>query len=229
MRGAVRPITERETAGKWGKLLPQLGVSKVGLYEKESSAFNDNYLHTLVSDFDYVDQQGRPIDMVFDLSYVTYLGFGVRPIGLLFRDAGVAKDFRIVDFGIKKLAFYVSQQFEEQLSEFRYGMPIILLEGVLDVESFAHLIEYPYVMGYLTSYVPAILAAFIASMTNRIGILNDNDQSGRENVHRSVDNFKMFEVVPAVHQTALKDFGDVYSLRDDLDVARAKAFMAQFC
>lgn len=227
MRGSVLSITERETAGKWSRCLPSMGVTKVGLYDKSSLDKRPDFLSGLISSFDYVYDDGRSREVPFDLSYVTYLGFGVHPIGLLFRDAGPAKDFRIADFGVKKLAFYVSQRFEERIQDFRYGMPIVMAEGLLDVEAFAYMVGYPFVVGYLTSYVPAILAAVMASLTDNILLVPDNDESGKDNVHRSVENFNIFGTNVQSHVPVRKDFGDVFAFGDTLDVARAKAVLRQ--
>lgn len=198
---------------KWVRHLAEMGVTKFGAVDHTGSA--DDSLSKLLNS---APSQFAP----FTYTLVSYLGFFERPLGLLFRSME-DKDFRIEDFGINKLLYYVTQSFELHKDKFKYGYPIVLLEGSLDAECFSYLTGYPYAMGYLKSYVNAWTAAFLSSMTNKFLLVPDNDQAGRETSERTLDNFKYYRVKVEVLKTAHKDFDDVYKYKDELEPKKALA------
>ncbi len=154
-----------------------------------------------------------------------HLGFAVRPRGYLFRQLE-PKMFFADDDGVQ--AFYVSQSFDAHVAEFRRTDPVIMLEGVLDVEVFSEITGYPYVMGYLTSSVPHNLAMMMAMLANRVILVPDNDAGGKknwakDNLPHSVSFLKRFGVKPDVLQfEEFKDFGDVWKQKEMHSLIRAK-------
>jgi hypothetical protein len=114
------------------------------------------------------------------------------------------------------LGFYASQKFEEQAEDFHFGCPIVLLEGVKDVESFSYLIGYPFVIGYLTSAVSPKLGLFLSSLTNKFLLVPDNDEVGKKCVYQSKKNLQRIHTQVKVFETKEKDFGDIFFSEDDV-------------
>ena len=216
MIGRAMPLSQVHMNHRWINYLKSMGVSKVGAYVPEGT--DTDFLSQLITGADY----GLPKSFVYCL--VTYLGFGVRPHGLVFRNLE-DKDFRIADFGMRKIMFYVSQRFDENIIAFKYGYPIVLVEGVLDTEAFAALTGYPFVVAYLTSFVNPFTAAFFSTLTNKIMLVPDQDKSAQDNVGKTLDHFKMFGTKVEVFKTSQKDFGDLYTYRDTLESARAESML----
>jgi hypothetical protein len=155
----------------------------------------------------------------------THLGFEVKKQGYLFRQLE-PKAFIVQDDGVP--AFYVSQAFDDNVGKFRRGDPIIMLEGVLDVEVFSEVSGYPYVMGYLTSSVPHNLAMMMALLTDRVILIPDNDAGakknwGAANLPHSIAFLKKFGLTADVLQFEdFKDFGEAWPMKDLHHMVRAR-------
>lgn len=212
MIGAVQSLKLETVEDRWVRYLRALEVEKVGVYRQSRIASTPNPLYSIL------DQ--CIADPPFEEALVTYLGFQDHPTGLLFRKLQ-AKEFKFVPLKTRKLSYYVAQDFEVHAHRFSYGLPIVLVEGVLDAESFAKTVQYPYVMAYLTSYVNTYVAAFVASITNRVLLVPDNDDAGRNGAKRSIKNFKEFGVGVKEMKTIEKDFGDVFANKNTLDIRMA--------
>jgi hypothetical protein len=222
--GGVFPFDLR--SHRWIDALRHFNVSKVGIYD--SLYVGDNFLSEQVR-LAKVEKRVNDQIVLSDDPYfngaqclVTYLGFGFAPNGLLFRNLA-DKEFRINSFIDRNLLYYVSQRFEERVSDFKYGTPIVLLEGVLDVECFANMMEYPFVIGYLTSGVRDTLAAVLSSMTNKFLVIPDNDGPEKRalneaQLQHTIHNFNKYGVTPYIGKTKLKDFGDVFMYKSSTDV-----------
>lgn len=155
----------------------------------------------------------------------THYGFGVRPFGRLVRQLE-PKMFFSDDGG--QQAFYVSQRFDDNVSRFSRSYPVVMLEGVLDVEVFSEVTEYPFVMGYLTSSVPHNMAMMVALLTNRVIVVPDNDKDspknwGYENLGYTLGNLKRFGVqVDVLKFEEFKDFGEVWPRKELHSLIRAR-------
>lgn len=216
MIGRAIPLSQVTMNHRWVRSLQAMGVTKAGGYIPEGS--DNDFLSSLITKVDY----GLPNDFVYCL--VTYTGFGIKPLGLLFRNLE-EKDFRVAHFGMRKIMFYVSQRFDENITAFKYGYPIVMVEGVLDAEAFAYMTGYPFVVAYLTSFVNPFTAAFFSTITNKIMLVPDQDKSGQDAKDKTLDHFKIFGTKAEVFKSSHKDFGDVYSYRDELEAVRAKAML----
>lgn len=208
MIGSFAPLDNREH--RWVKNLRHFGVVKVGIHDQYTQ--RNDFMSSLITKI------SRQVPYCQN-ACVTYMGFGFNPSGMLFRNLD-QKTFFIDDFVKRDLRFYVSQKFEENLSNFKFGHPVVLLEGILDVESFCFLTKYPFVIGYLTSYVRPVLSSFLASITNKILIVPDNDKKkdSPAQLRKSVENFSKLNIIPKVCTTSVKDFGEVFDFRKEHDV-----------
>lgn len=201
---------------RWVQSLMQMGVDKV----KYFNPCGEDGSGTV---FDLVQKIEAPkIPFSNECCLVTYTGFEPLPLRLLFRRLE-KKDFHLVDVQNSKLNFYVSEKFDINFNKFRYGYPIVLLEGVLDVESFSYLTGYPYCIGYLTSTVSEILATFLSTLSDKILIIPDNDGEEKRSLNdRQLSitkrNFAKSGVVPEIHKTKVHDFGDMLSSPDMRDI-----------
>lgn len=203
---------------KWSKLLNEFKIKKVGVY-------GDNFSDS--KDYLFLNEMVKNIPDTERLSpaLVTYFGFKQKPSGILFRSI-LEKKFRVYSFINSKLNFYVSEAFENQINNFKYGTPIVLLEGILDVEAFVYLIQYPYVLGYLTSNVSFILAGVFSSFTDKILLIADNDEAGKKGIQRSKYYFKKFGVNINTCNTMEKDFAEVYLNQNSVDVLKVNRFLS---
>ena len=212
MIGGIQPL--QVGIHRWSDLLSTCGVTKVGFYNPTLSG--DGLVSRLIT---RCSTEKPP----FRSCICTYTGFYTNPQGLIFRDM-IKKAFHLEYFGSKSLLYYVAQDFEIHLDDFCYGQPIILVEGVLDVEATRYLLNYPYVMGYLTSSVSLNLAAFLSTITNRILIIPDNDakQHTQTLLLKSISNFSKFKISPKVCTIQQKDMGDVLLNNDIRDIMVVK-------
>lgn len=95
-------------------------------------------------------------------------------------------------------------------------------------EAFASMTGYPYVISYMTSYVGSLLAAFVASMTDKVILVPDNDTSGNRGAAQSLKNFMGYNVTVKILKTEQKDFGDVYDAKNALDAEKARYLICSF-
>jgi hypothetical protein len=209
VEGSVKPLLGCGSSHLWVRDLNIMRVSKIGVWSSESGGKDD--LSKLLG---YCQE-----DPPFRNAIVTYLGFKFRPIGLFFRDMDT-KDFRTY-VTVKKFKFYVCQKFDERFTEFRYGDPIVLLEGPPDAEAFSYLTGYPWVIAYLRSWIGPYLAAFLASLTNRVLVVPDNDAAGYSGFPKIKKNLNAFGVQVDQMITTGKDFRDTFDEGFILDVNTA--------
>lgn len=198
MEGSVKPLIGSSSDHVWVRDLNIMRVRKVGVWSPESGGTDD------ISRLLPFCQEKHP----FRNALVTYLGFKFRPIGLFFRDMDT-KDFRTF-VTVKKFKFYVCQNFDDRYTEFRYGEPIALLEGVADAEAFSYLTGYPWVIAYLRSWIGPHLAAFLASLTNQVLVIPDNDPAGQSGYPKIHKNLTAFGMKVDRMDTTPKDFREVF-------------------
>lgn len=141
-----------------------------------------------------ISQLTEKIDLFkipYPISLLTYLGFSFHPIGLIFRSL-VDKEFHhCVN---ETPSFYVSKAFEDNQRKFKFGQPIVLTEGVLDAEAFVAITGYPYVVAYLTSSVPSLLAYFLSVLTKDAIIVPDTDFWGLKNLEITKRNLERGDI-----------------------------------
>jgi len=212
MIGAVQSLQLETSEDRWVQALKSVGVTKVAAYRADRVAATFCPLYRIL------DQ--CTADPPYQEALVTPLGFDFNPCGLLFRKL-MTKDFKFVPFKSRKLLYYVAEDFELAKGVFTYGLPLVLVEGVLDAEAFARTVKYPFVIAYLTSYVNVHVAALVASLTNNVLLVPDNDESGRNGLKRALKNFNEHSVKVTIMKTIEKDFGDVLTSNNQLDVKMA--------
>jgi len=207
VRGCVYPLTDVATEERWVRLLRKVGCDKTKLF---------------VSGGDGLKSEGMPLlfesipdrECIPYVSVVSWLGFHFNPSGFMFRSVR-AKEFHIwkgVDSG---LIFYVANIFDANYASFRYGQPIVALEGVLDAEGFVAMTGYPFVIAYLSSGMSPYLAAFVSSLTDKVLLVPDNDEAGRKGADRTEKYLHKFGVGAYRHIVSkYKDFGDVLENSD---------------
>lgn len=210
-------------SGKWPQYLDEFGVSKVGMYSGSSAPYREyQFLHRMVLEVPTLERM--------DPALVTYFGFRRDPTGVMFRSLA-DKMFKDYHFESPKNAMYVAEMFENNIGGamgFEYGMPIVLMEGVLDVEAFVFMTAYPFAIGYLTSFVNYSLVAIIASLTDKVLLIPDNDEAGKSGGDKTVKYFEDFGIKVKVCETNQQDFADVWAYRDEQDVLKAKTLLKSF-
>jgi hypothetical protein len=200
MQGSVLPLVGVDNPHRWIRDLNIMRVRKIGLWSPSSEG-GDPELNKF-----FACCNG---EIPFHSFLVAYLGFSFRPVGMLFRDLET-KDFRTFVM-MKKFKFYVSQSFDNRYKEFKHGNCIVLLEGIVDAEAFSYLTGYPWVIAYLRSWIGPHLAAFIASLTDKVLVVPDNDPAGHSGYPKIFKNLTAFGVkVEKLDVTSCKDFGDVF-------------------
>ena len=221
MNGIISPRSIYRLEDSWTKVLTAGYISKFVVYSAQNKQEQvDSVYHSLLSEM----PEGYYAPPV---SHLTYLGFGCAPQGLFFRSVS-DKEF---SFWMAKgchLNFYVSQKFEEQASEFKFGDPIVLLEGPKDVEAFSHLVGYPYVIGYLTSAVSQKLGLFLSSLTDKFLLVPDNDDVGKKLVYQTKKNLQRIHTRVKVLETKAKDFGDLFFAPDSDTIKNAVGYLENF-
>lgn len=142
-----------------------------------------------------------------------------KVVGLTFRTIEGPKDF--LTWGNNKGNFYGLGQLK---SDFKYGDPVILVEGLLDCDVIKQ--YYPNTMAVLTSGLTKNQTAVLTRLTNNVILMFDNDEAGKtgtimsERAIQDKCNVRVFQ-----HHNRLKDPGDIIDLEikkdEDIDFIEA--------
>lgn len=94
--------------------------------------------------------------------------------------------------------------------DFHYGMPVVLTEGILDMEAIRTI--YPYVMAITTSSLSTFQVDFLATLTNRVVLCMDNDRSGEGGAKKSFWKLKERGIQSHIvkYGTNMKDPGTLW-------------------
>jgi len=122
---------------------------------------------------------------------------------LIFRSV-VDKKFNYV--GYSNL-FYL-YGLDKRFSNFKYGMPIVVVEGALDCETTKTI--YPYVVGILSSVMSDNQLNYLTSLTNNFVLMLDADDAGREGTEKTIKKLKRLNCVV----NTLDNFGDLKDISD---------------
>ena len=111
---------------------------------------------------------------------------------------------------------------------FKYGDPIVLVEGPKDCEMFRRVFNYKNCLAMMTSNVSLAQLEVLKSLTNEIILCNDNDEAGLNSQKEFIrSNKKYFKITPISHPDDIKDFGDLITIaRTDND--RLKELIARY-
>lgn len=97
--------------------------------------------------------------------------------------------------------------------DFRYGTPLVLVEGNLDCDSMKQI--YPYTVASLTSTLSTNQIQLISSLTNKVIIAYDNDEAGQTGFYstrKKLTNLGV-TVLKFNHATNMHDLGDLIDLK----------------
>lgn len=95
--------------------------------------------------------------------------------------------------------------------DFKYGDPIILVEGIADLGAIKLLDNTLNVVAMQSASLPREHYDVIASFTNKVIILNDNDKAGNTAKRKMIQTFKEYNITTKfVEQySGLKDTGEI--------------------
>lgn len=128
-----------------------------------------------------------------------------KVLSIVFRSTDQNKEF--MKLGTTKSTFY---GLGELSSDFRYGMPILLVEGHLDRDIMATI--YPNTLGVMTSHLSRSQVELLTGLTNNFILMLDNDEAGREGTKHAKYVLRGNKIYIMKHDPSLKDAGDLVKL-----------------
>lgn len=129
-----------------------------------------------------------------------------KVVGITFRTVKGPKDF--LTWGNNKGNFYGLGMLEK---DFKYGTPIILVEGLLDCDVVKQ--YYPNTLAVLTSGLTKNQTAVLTRLTNRVILMLDNDDAGETGTFLSNKAIKDKCIVRVFkHHAKCKDPGDLIDM-----------------
>ena len=128
-----------------------------------------------------------------------------KVISIVFRSTDKNKEF--IKVGTTKPSFY---GLGELSKDFKYGTPIVLVEGHLDRDMMATI--YPNTLGIMTSHLSKSQIKILNYLTNKFILMLDNDEAGREGQKSAKYQLKGNKLMELVHYNKLKDAGDLVKL-----------------
>lgn len=128
-----------------------------------------------------------------------------KVISIVFRSISTNKEFMKV--GTTKSSFY---GLGELSKDFRYGTPILLVEGHLDRDMMATL--YPNTLGVMTSKLSRSQVEILTGLTDKFILMFDNDEAGIEGQKQAKYQLKGNKIMYMKHDNRLKDAGDLVKL-----------------
>ena len=128
------------------------------------------------------------------------LGFGVRAL----------KGKRFSTHLFQAPGFYSAQTCYEE--PFKFGTPIMVVEGVLDAEVAS--LAYPWVLATLTSKISEAQVFLLSMLTRTIVVSFDNDPAGEKGLRFSTGYLRKWGLqwVDLSPPRRMKDWGDLLSL-----------------
>lgn len=97
--------------------------------------------------------------------------------------------------------------------DFRYGIPLVLVEGNIDCEAMKEI--YPYTVASLTATLSTNQVQLISHLTNKVIVAYDNDDAGLEGffiVRKKLMDLGM-TVKKFTHSSKLHDLGDLIDIQ----------------
>lgn len=158
--------------------------------------------------------RGRNLDIPqFVVEFITFHNEAImianivadKVLSIVFRSTDQNKEF--MKLGTTKSTFY---GLGELSSDFRYGMPILLVEGHLDRDMMATI--YPNTLGVMTSHLSRSQVELLTGLTNSFILMLDNDEAGREGTKHAKYVLRGNKIYIMKHDPSLKDAGDLVKL-----------------
>lgn len=128
-----------------------------------------------------------------------------KVLSIVFRTIRGKKEFMKV--GTTKSTFYGLGELD---SKFKFGTPILLVEGHLDRDIMATI--YPNTFGIMTSHLSKSQVELLTSLTNRFILMLDNDEAGISGQKAAKYQLKGSQVLELRKDNRLKDAGDLVKL-----------------
>lgn len=94
---------------------------------------------------------------------------------------------------------------------FKYGTPILLVEGHLDRDVMANTI-YPYTLGIMTNRLSKVQVELLTGLTNKFILMLDNDKAGETGTKNISYYLQGNNIDYLIHDPYLKDAGDLVKL-----------------
>lgn len=126
-------------------------------------------------------------------------------ISIVLRSINTKKEFQKI--GVSKNMLYGLGMLD---TNFKYGKPIVLVEGHLDRDVLSEL--YPNVLALTTNKISNTQADILMSLTNKFILMLDNDKAGRDGIKDAYYKLKGCKISVIEHQSNLKDCGDLAKL-----------------
>ena len=115
------------------------------------------------------------------------------------------KEFQKV--GTSKNMFYGLGMMDKN---FKYGDPIILVEGHLDRDAMSQF--YPNVLAITTNKLSNPQVKILKYLTNRFILMLDSDSAGQSGIKDTLYKLKEFSIIEFKHEAQMKDCGDLIKL-----------------
>lgn len=128
-----------------------------------------------------------------------------KVISIVFRSLSTIKEFMKV--GTTKSSFY---GLGELSKDFRYGTPILLVEGHLDRDMMATI--YPNTLGIMTNRLSSSQLNILSNLTDKFILMLDNDEAGIKGQKQALYQLKGNKLNTITHDYRLKDAGDLVKL-----------------
>lgn len=128
-----------------------------------------------------------------------------KVISIVFRSINTNKEFMKV--GTTKSTFY---GLGELSKNFKYGTPILLVEGHLDRDMMASI--YPNTLGIMTSHLSENQVEILKYLSNKFILMFDNDDAGIKGQNYAKYQLKGNKLAFFKHDYRLKDAGDLVKL-----------------
>ena len=128
-----------------------------------------------------------------------------KVINIVFRSINTNKEFMKV--GTAKSTFYGLGELQ---SDFKYGDPLLLVEGHLDRDIMSTL--YKNTLGVMTAHLSKSQIQILSGLTNNFILMFDNDEAGIKGQKDTLYKLKGNKVVQFKHDQRLKDAGDLVKL-----------------
>lgn len=93
---------------------------------------------------------------------------------------------------------------------FRYGDPILLVEGHLDRDRMS--LMFRNTLGVMTNSVSESQANLLKGLTDKVYLMLDNDEAGKIGTNKSKKVLSGIRVAEVNHDSRLKDAGDLVRL-----------------
>ena len=128
-----------------------------------------------------------------------------KVLSIVFRSIDKNKEF--MKIGTTKSTFYGLGELSEN---FRYGIPILLVEGHLDRDMMTTI--YPNTLAIMTNQLSKSQVEILRLLTNKFILMLDNDEAGLKGQKIAKYQLKGCKILELKHDCYLKDAGDLVKL-----------------